>query len=121
MNKEYLKSEIDLLINEYSMPNWDGYGAEALKKNISKNLKELIDLFPNKVKLPSVTPSPDGTIDLDWDEGKNIILSLSLQPDLNYLSWAAIIYQDKIHGISYSINQIPFVVMCILEKFFSEL
>jgi hypothetical protein len=49
-------------------PNWDGYGAERILPIIRVNARAIaLRLMGMGAPAPEVTPTPDGTIELEWD------------------------------------------------------
>lgn len=49
--------------------NWDGYGATPIESASLDNVKLLINRLPTCFPTPEVSPSPNGTVSLDWEIG----------------------------------------------------
>ena len=82
MNKEKLKEEV-IEISKFE-ENWDGYGAEPIKKEIIDKTNEIIDFFDDSYKDPCVVPSAYG-VQFEWDNGKKS-LEICVEGDgLSYL------------------------------------
>ena len=58
-------------------PNWDGYGAVSISKEVLERTKEFIELLPEPVleliDFDDITPAPHGTITVYLYKGKDFI------------------------------------------------
>ncbi len=52
--------------NRYSVPNWDGYGAEAITPATIAAARQFIRDLPKTFGEPDIAPGADGTIGLEW-------------------------------------------------------
>ncbi len=75
-------SEIKLKIDKFEKfeSDWDGYGAKPISKKVIEltkhNLEILDSFFKNKkleIKLPWVSPCPNGNIQFEWNNGKKYL------------------------------------------------
>ena len=57
--------------------NWDGYGAIIPKYKVLQNTYQFLNLLPNNISLAlqpdHISPTPYGTIQLDWRKGSALI------------------------------------------------
>ena len=64
-----LQEELEELRRDYSVPDWDGYGALPLNETSARLAEEFIkhamELFP-ELPLPSLCPHPSGDLGIDW-------------------------------------------------------
>ena len=59
-----LRSMIELLELE---PNWDSYGGSPVGQSVAVFVVDFLQqVMPDEASLPSVVPSPDGGISLEW-------------------------------------------------------
>ena len=64
-----LQEELEELRRDYSVPDWDGYGAFPLNETSAQLAEEfithVIKLYP-QLPLPSLCPHPSGDLGMDW-------------------------------------------------------
>ena len=69
-------------------PNWDGYHAPVIDPLTIESAKSLADKFPDDLDRPEVVPTPVGSLQFEWHDGKR---SLELEFDspqlIHYLYW----------------------------------
>lgn len=70
--------QIQEILRECRRPNWDGYGARPVQPLTASNARLLIRMLPASCPMPEVAPEPDGSISLDWIQGPNRMLSISV-------------------------------------------
>jgi hypothetical protein len=114
-----VRGEISELLQHYGLAGWDGEDAVPISVEVATIANSLVDILPDNTIPPEITPEIDGRISLDWNLGKNRILSLSISSDS--LLFAAIIGLRKIHGETSSIYEIPKEVKDLLPGYFSRL
>lgn len=52
--------------DRYSLPNWDGHGAEPILPETIAATRSLLRILPSTFGEPDVAPAADGTIGLEW-------------------------------------------------------
>jgi hypothetical protein len=59
---------IDLLAGyeRYAEPNWDCYGAEPIRPETVETARQFVDMLPDTLGKPHISPGADGTIGLEW-------------------------------------------------------
>jgi len=86
----FYSQELDEMYDECSCDNWDGYGASKLSMSALEEAKIFIARMPIWMSDPELVPEPNGDIGLQWDFGKDKILTISFSGD-NTLVYAAIL------------------------------
>lgn len=79
--------EIDVLLELY--PNWDGEDAEPPNEAVVTRTKQLIAILRENIPAecwrdPSVSPSVDGGVSLNWDDGDRWVMFI-VQPEMALL------------------------------------
>ena len=59
-----VRARIEELAVECALPNWDGYGANAISQLSSQYAQQLVDVLPVDLPAPLVVPDPDGEVSL---------------------------------------------------------
>jgi hypothetical protein len=67
------------LFEECNKPGWDGYDACPVSEDAKRGAWLLLKLLPRGILPPDIIPEPDGKIALEWDLGKDMLLSLSVE------------------------------------------
>lgn len=62
-------------------PDWDGFGALAVRPETLATTYRLIDSLPLGFLRPSIGAEPDGQITLEWRRTPRRVLSVSVDPD----------------------------------------
>lgn len=89
--------ELDLVFEECSQPNWDGYNGLPVLPETYANVRSFLETLPLGSTAPSVGAEPDGHLTLEWYSARHRTLSVSIGPDGN-LHYAAIIGPIKRYG-----------------------
>ncbi len=84
------EEELRELISECSFEGWDGYSAIPIVIEISDFVQYLLRKIPEHIRMPDLTPCPDGIIDLEWRESYPYLYHLTINVDINeiYLIWS---------------------------------
>jgi len=97
MEKAKLNSQIEKMAEECSIINWDGYGAYPIGPQAVKHAKEFIRAIPDTIELPDYSPSPDGSVSLEWIFDRKIMISISVGYN-NILAYAWLNNDEHGHG-----------------------
>ena len=89
--------ELDLVFEECSQPNWDGYNGLPVLPETYGYARSFLETLPLGSTAPSVGAEPDGHLTLEWYRGRRRTLSVSIAPYGN-LHYAAIIGPIKRYG-----------------------
>ena len=76
--KAVVIGQVWALVNECSLPGWDGDAAEPVDRFAAFRAADVIRALPPHVPLPEVAPEPDGAISLDWIRSRNRVFSLTV-------------------------------------------
>jgi hypothetical protein len=70
-------------------PNWDGYGAPAIRSDIIAAAKRFIAALPaNLIDRPRVVPMSTGNLQFEWhDRSKILELEFETPESIHYLRW----------------------------------
>ena len=85
-----LRAQIEVLAEQCSSPNWDGYGSTAVSKQAKENIQRFLDLLPPDLPQPVAVPDPDGHISLCWDFGRDRLWTISVS-DFDIASYAGMV------------------------------
>ena len=92
-------SQLRALANECAEPDWNGEGACALNPMAVSLAESFIRALPDALPLPEFAPEPDGSISLDWIQGRNRLFTLSVSAG-SRLAYAWIDGSDKGHAVA---------------------
>jgi hypothetical protein len=118
--RERLKDQLSDIFERTSSENWDGYNAHATSgENFSFAIK-FIEMLPEGVQKPDISPEPDGTFSFEWRvSGKPRMLSVSVGK--NAVHYAAIMsYRQKEHGEEVFFDSIPENINRLFATYFRD-
>lgn len=78
-------------------PNWDGYGAHAVREETYHLAHQFLAALPLRTPVPSIGAEPDGHITLEWYRSPQRTLSVSISQD-GELHYAALLEEERICG-----------------------
>jgi hypothetical protein len=113
-----LRGELTDILANYSKPGWDGESADPISVNAATVANSIIDSLPDNVIPPELTPEPNGRISIDWNLGKNRMLSVSIGDE--YIAYAAIVGLRRYHGQTELQYELPKEVCEILPGYFAR-
>lgn len=67
--------------DECRVPDWDGYGAQAVAQETLHATYTLIESLRLGFPRPTIGAEPDGQLTLEWSKSPTRILSVSVDPD----------------------------------------
>jgi len=108
MNKEKLKKEVkelSLLEN-----NWDGYGAEPIRKEIINKVNNVIDYLDDKIIDPHIIPEPCDGVGLLWSSNKNSLLISIGESSITYSYISREEEENNSYGTVFDYNEIEEVL-----------
>lgn len=97
--KAKMLSELAALATECANDGWDGADAVAIDPIAVRSVDRFVRALPEDLPLPEFTPDPDGSISLDWIQGRNRLFSLSVGAN-DRLAYAWLDGTDKGHGVA---------------------
>ena len=79
---------------EYSVDNWDGYGARAIDELSYQKAVRFALSLPSSIPTPEVHVDPDGEVTFEWYEGPRRVFSVSIGSNYE-LSYAGLFGANK--------------------------
>ena len=96
---------------ECRIPNWDGYGAKAVRDAAKEQAQRFVDLLPARFRAPEPAPDPEGNMALCWDFGPGRVLTVDVGDD-GTLTYAGLLGGGvKRHGVEKLNGHIPRVIL----------
>lgn len=89
-----------------SEPNWDGYGAVPANGLSMWWAKQVLAALPNRLGVPEIAFEPDGDAGLEWWQGPNRVLSVSVGRN-GELRYAARLNATRIIGTEMFADGLP--------------
>ena len=74
-----VRQELDAVVAECSVDNWNGYGAKPINHESVQKTIELLSLIPANLPRPEFSCDPDGCVALDWFYSPYNVLSVSVE------------------------------------------
>lgn len=110
-----IKAEVDDLINEAGVENWDGEGAIPLNRETVELAKEIVDRLPHDIGKPDVDATAHGEVDFSWIIDKNVMFIISVGSEKE------IVFVGLFHGTHIKGNEtwngiLPEFVDCCFER-----
>jgi hypothetical protein len=121
-----LRSRVELLskLNEiyenYSKPDWDGYGASPITDSVYFEGEKLIRALPIDpvFPMPEIIAEPTGEIAFEWYKEKRQVLILSISGK-NEIVYSGLFGVNKSHGTEYFADSLPLTIMNLLGRLYS--
>ncbi len=112
---EQARQELCQLADDCSMPNWDGYGANAVSPDAYLQAYRFLESLPLGIEIPSPGVEPDGELTFEWHHGPQHTLSLSVSEDGD-LHYAAIVGSNKTYGTEAFFGDIPAAILELISR-----
>ena len=110
MFEELLKT-----FEECREPNWDGYGAQAVREATYHLAHQFLAALPLNTSVPSIGAEPDGQLTVEWYRSPKRTLSVSISPDGD-LHYAALLGTERICGTETFRARMPQVVVDLIAR-----
>ena len=113
-----LLEQIAEVVDECSVPAWDGYDAEPVSLFSAGSASDLVRNLPAGIQMPAIVPEPDGAIALEWQTDDSRLFSLSV-------NGPAVTYAGRFGGSSRQYGEerffgtLPRTILEILTRYFS--
>ena len=104
--------------------NWDGYGAATISPRIIDTILQFLQVLPAKYAMKldedSLTPTPYGTLVVNWEVDRDIISLEIGEESAAYFSEIKAYYisEDYIYNIGV---EVPTSILNLLEKLYGRL
>lgn len=99
--------KLSSFFNEYRYRNWDGYKAEALKKEAYIEAQSVLKMIPDSIPEPEFVPEPSGDIALEWysDRDHIFVLGLSGEGEISYAGKCG--RENRVYGTEQIEEKLP--------------
>jgi hypothetical protein len=105
---------------KYSVPNWDGYGAEPIEPKTTDSARSFIRILPDTFGAADIAPGADGTIGLEWVLGEGPLRKLFIDIGPGPV-WSAYWRRTSGDRGSLSRQNIDARTKAVLTKLFADL
>jgi len=93
-------------VAEASVVNWDGYGAQPVRRQTAANALWLLQSLPASVPGPDVSVDPDGEIAFEWQPGPGRAFSISIGTG-DIVTFAGLRGRKRIRGTEVLVDGLP--------------
>ncbi len=101
---------------ECAVGNWDGYGAKAISAGAFEEAFAILNALPMRMRLPELTPEPDGSIGMEWENGPARILALSVN-GTGVVVYAGMLGKgSKAHGTEVFNDSLPESILGYIQR-----
>jgi hypothetical protein len=108
-------SQLNLVVEEASTPNWDGYGGRAIVPGAESRAELFLRSLPTWVDVPEVSAHPDGEIGIEWYHGPTRVLTVSLGTE-DVATYAVLSGIERAHGRAVFTGTVPSIVLFHLRR-----
>lgn len=115
--RETLRNELANVVQNCSIAGWDGYDSEPVSAESEIAALQLIEVLPEYISLPDVTPLPSGEIAFEWRIGQDRYFTIRV-------SGTSLVYAGvfggscKKYGQEQFFNALPPAIQAILTQYF---
>jgi len=81
MDLQQINDEIDEILEECSLPNWNEYDSDPVLKETGEHMRCVLSLVDEAVPMPDIVPDSDGDLSADWDSEDDIGIYLTVSAD----------------------------------------
>ncbi len=107
--------ELSQVFEECREPDWDGYGAQAVREETYDLARQFLAALPLSTPVPSIGAERDGQITVEWYRSTQRNLSVSIAPDRD-LHYAALLGAERICGTGTFRARMPQVVSDLIAR-----
>ena len=114
-NSQGVFEDLVKTFEECREPNWDGYGAQAVREETYHLAHQFLTALPFDILAPSIGAEPDGQITVEWYRPPQRTLSVSIGAD-GELHYAALLGAERICGTETFRARIPPVIVDLIAR-----
>lgn len=107
--------DLEGLVSECSVLNWDGYGALGLSAKVLTKARAFLSSLPNKHIDLELSATPEGDVAFDWFYAKRHSLTL-LIGEQSRLVYAAIDGDEEYSGTASFVDEAPRSILRTLDR-----
>jgi len=111
----FLDAELHDVFAECHLPDWDGYGAEAVTAEAFEAAQRFAAALPAGLPMPSVGADPDGCFTFVWRSGKSKTLLVSVSPKFR-IDFAAVFGASRVFGNEAFFDKFPPELKGVLSR-----
>jgi hypothetical protein len=115
ISAEKALAELEVVRNEASWADWDGYGALPMEPLAYAFARRFLNSLPTTSPFPEVSADTDGEVSLDWSFGTRRALTVSISAT-GRCSFAWILGQNTTHGTGWIEDEIPATIVFALGQ-----
>ncbi|MCY4304016.1 MAG: hypothetical protein OXC62_04425 [Aestuariivita sp.] len=116
LQRNKLKKNIGEIYTKTCKEDWDSEGAAAITVISRDTALLLIDLLPQNINKPEISPTPHGEIDFDWSNDRQEMLTVSICPN-GSLAWSAQYEHFTCQGDAPWSQKLPCPLECCIQHF----
>lgn len=114
--RQRLKNNLRDIADTTSTVGWDGENALPISEYAIEAAKRFVDLLPEGIMMPFITPENTEEFAFDWDIERNMTFTVIIDGD--YAFWAGIIGEERKKGKARIYDEMPDAINEILTKYF---
>ena len=112
--RERLNKELADILQECSVHDWNGYGAEPIHPDSVTYMRQFLECIPEGFHIPQVAAEPHGGLGVYWHR-KGFSISLGIDANKE-LSWGGVTPCGRVHGSTIFEGVIPEEVLKLLYE-----
>ena len=101
--------------DECRLPNWDGYGAEAVSQDSYQVAYRFLEALPVGFPSPTIGAEPDGCLTLEWHRTPHHTVSVSVSPQ-SELHYSALVGPNRTYGTEVFFGDPPEVILDLIDR-----
>lgn len=110
-----LLEDLRELLDECSLPNWDGYGARPLHPDAVNVGSQLIRALPVGTAKPTISADPDGQVSIEWYSSPSRSVSISIAAD-GVLHYSALMGTASQYGSEVFLGALPKPIAELIDR-----
>ena len=115
MHGKEVFEELCEVAEECGMPNWDGYGAEAVSQESYSVAYRFLEALPVGFPAPSIGAEPDGCLTLEWHRTPHHTVSVSVSPQAE-LDYSALVGPNRVYGTEVFFDEPPKAILELIRR-----
>ena len=113
-----LLAELNDVILDCSLNDWDGYGAKAVRIHAFTAARRFIESLPSGFPMPAISADPEGCVTFEWRKSPRRVLLVSVHPNF-HVDYAAIFGTAKQYGSEPFFTEVPESLKGIVRRVFA--